>query len=113
MSSFFVSIFGLLAQDSPGRAACTAKGCCRHAETVCLCYQNVLKEFFQLSVVPPLLLAAGVGLLLPVFDDENVLLLKYNQFRIPHARDKQVEDTQDQSIKGCSHKELDEERYQQ
>ena len=63
--------------------------------------------------MPLLLLAAGVGFLLLVFDDENVLLLKYNQFRITQARHKQVEDEQDQSIKGCSHKELDEERYQQ
>ena len=47
-----------------------------------------------------------------VFDDENVLLLKYNQSRITQARDKQVEDKQDQSMKGCSDKELDKENYQ-
>ena len=64
-------------------------------------------------VVPLLLLAAGVGFLLLVFDDENVLLLKYNQSRIPQARDKQVEEDQDQSMKGCSHKELDKDNYQQ
>ena len=29
-------------------------------------------------------------------------LLKYNQSRITQARDKQVEETQDQSMKGCS-----------
>ena len=29
-------------------------------------------------------------------------LLKYNQSRIPQARDKQVEENQDQSMKGCS-----------
>ena len=63
--------------------------------------------------VPLLLLAAGVGFLLLVFDDESVLLLKYNQSRITQARDKQVEDEQDQSMKGCSHKELDKENYQQ
>ena len=40
-------------------------------------------------------------------------LLKYNQSRIAQARDKQVEENQDQSMKGCSHKELDKENYQQ
>ena len=40
-------------------------------------------------------------------------LLKYNQSRIPQARDKQVEENQDQTMKGCSHKELDNESYQQ
>ena len=64
-------------------------------------------------VVPLLLLAAGVGVLLLVFDEENVLLLKYNQSRITQARDKQVEESQDQSMKGCSHKELDKDNYQQ
>ena len=39
--------------------------------------------------------------------------LKYNQSRIAQARDKQVADKQDQSMKGCSHKELDKENYQQ
>ena len=53
-------------------------------------------------IVPLLLLAADVGFLLLIFDRENVLLLKYNQFRITHARDEQVEDKQDQSMKGCS-----------
>ena len=57
--------------------------------------------------MPLLLVAAGVEFLLLVFDEENVLLLKYNQSRIPQARDKQVEDKQDQSMKGCSHKELE------
>ena len=64
-------------------------------------------------VVPLLLLAAGVGFLLLVFDEEILLLLKYNQSRITQARDKQVEDKQDQSMKGCSHKELDKDNYQQ
>ena len=64
-------------------------------------------------VVPLLLLAAGVGFLLLVFDEENVLLLKYNQCRITQARDKQVEEDQDQSMKGCSHNELDKDNYQQ
>ena len=40
-------------------------------------------------------------------------LLKYNQSRITQVRDKQVEKNQDQSMKGCSHKELDKENYQQ
>ena len=64
-------------------------------------------------VVPLLLLAAGVGFLLLVFDEENVLLLKYNESRITQAGDKQVEDKQDQSMKGCSHKKLDKDNYQQ
>ena len=64
-------------------------------------------------VVPLLLLAAGVGFLLLVFDEKNVLLFKYNQSRITQARDKQVEESQDQSMKGCSHKELDKDNYQQ
>ena len=34
VSSFFVSILALLAQDSPRRGGCTAWGCCRHAEAV-------------------------------------------------------------------------------
>ena len=38
-------------------------------------------------------------------------LLKYNQSRI--TQDKQVDENQDQSTKGCSHKELDKENYQQ
>ena len=46
-------------------------------------------------VVPLLLLAAGVGFLLLVFDEENVLLWKYNQSRITQARDKQVDEDQD------------------
>ena len=40
-------------------------------------------------------------------------MLKYNQSRIPQARDKQVEEDQDQSMKGCSHKELDKDNFQQ
>ena len=40
-------------------------------------------------------------------------LLKYNQSRITQARDKQVEESQDQSMKGCSQKVLDKENYQQ
>ena len=58
-------------------------------------------------VVPLLLLAPGVGFLLLVFNEKNVLLLKYNAARITQASDKQVEEDQDQSMKGCSHKELD------
>ena len=63
--------------------------------------------------MPLLQLAAGVGFLLLVFDKENVLLLKDNQSRITQPRDKQVEDKQDQSMKACSHKELDKDNYQQ
>ena len=47
------------------------------------------------------------------FDEENVLLWKYNQSRITQARDKQVEEDQDQGMKGCSHKESDKDNYQQ
>ena len=36
VSSFFVSIFALLAYDRSRRSGCTARGCCRYAETVCL-----------------------------------------------------------------------------
>ena len=57
-------------------------------------------------VVPLLLLGAGVGFLLLVFDGENVLLMKYNQYRITQARDEQVEVKQDQSMKGCSQKRV-------
>ena len=68
------------------------------------------KVFMSLSavkfIVPVLLLAAGVGFLLLVSDEENVLLMKYNQFRIPQARDEEVEDKQDQSMKGCSQKRV-------
>ena len=53
--------------------------------------------------MPLLLLAAGVRFLLLVFDDENVLLLKYNHSRITKDKDKQVEDKQDQSMKGQEH----------
>ena len=55
-------------------------------------------------IVPLLLPAAGVGFLLLVFDGESVLLMKYNQYKIPQARDEQVEVKQDQSTKGCSQK---------
>ena len=54
-------------------------------------------------ILPLLLLAAGVRFLLLVFDGKNVLLMKYNQYRITQARDEQVEAKQDQSMKGCSH----------
>ena len=64
-------------------------------------------------VVPLVLLAAGVGFLLLVLDEENGLLLKYNQGGMTQARDKQIEENQDQSMKGCSHKELDKDNYQQ
>ena len=64
-------------------------------------------------VVPLLLLAAGVGFLLLVFDEENVFLWKYHHSRITQARDDQVEEDQDQSTKGCSHKELERDNYQQ
>ena len=46
-------------------------------------------------IAPLLLLAAGVGFLLRVCDGTNVLLMKYNQYRITQARDEQVEAKQD------------------
>ena len=49
------------------------------------------KKSFQLFVVPLMLLAAGVGFLLLVFDEENVLLLKYKHPRITNVKDKEVE----------------------
>ena len=53
--------------------------------------ENVLNCFqHRVFDVPLLLLAAGVGFLLLVLDDENVLLMKYNQSRIPQARERQV-----------------------
>ena len=76
-------------------------------QKVLYCFQH------RVFVVPLLLLAAGVGFLLLGFDEENVLLLKYNQSRITQGRDKPVEDKQDQSMKGCSHKELGKDNYQQ
>ena len=57
-------------------------------------------------IVPLLLLATGLRFLLLVFHGENVLLMKYNQYRITQARDEQVEVKQDQSIKGCSQKSV-------
>ena len=57
-------------------------------------------------IVPLLLLAVGVGFLLLVFDKENVLWMKYNQFRITQARDEQGEAKQDQSMQGCSQKRV-------
>ena len=67
----------------------------------------------MISTLSPLLLAAGVGFLLLVFGDQNIFMLKYHQSRITQARDKQVADKQDQSMKGCRHKELDKDDYQQ
>ena len=66
-----------------------------------LATKKVLKCFQHcVFVVPLLLLAAGVGFLLLVFDEENVLLLKYNQSRITQARDKQVEDKHESKHEG-------------
>ena len=114
MSSFFVSIFALFAYDST-RALDVRHGVAAGTQRLSAsCYQNVLKCFQHcVFVVPLLLLAAGVGFLLLVFDDGNVLLLKYNHSRITQARKKQVEDKQDQSMKGSSHNELDKDNYQQ
>ena len=67
------------------------------------CFKKVFMSPSAL-IVPLLLLAAGVGFLLLFFDGENVLLMKYNQYRITQARDEQVEVKQDQSLKGCSQK---------
>ena len=41
-----------------------------------LCYQKVLKEFLHFFVVPLLLLAAGVGFLLLVFDEKNPFVIE-------------------------------------
>ena len=57
-------------------------------------------------VLPLLLRGARVGFLLLVFDGENVLLMKYNHYRITEARDEQVEVKQDQGMKGCSQKRV-------
>ena len=57
-------------------------------------------------IVPLLQLAVGVGFPLLVFDGENVLLVKHNQYRVTEARDEQVEAKQDQSMKGCSQKRV-------
>ena len=78
-----------------------------------LATRRFYSDFSTVFVVPPLLLAAVVGFLLLVFEEENVLLWKYNQSRITQARDKQVEEDQVQSMKGCSNKELDKDNYQQ
>ena len=74
----FVSIFlfALLAQDSLRRAGCTAWGCCWHAGAVCLLLPEGFYESLSALIVPLLLLAASVGFLLLVFDQENVLLMK-------------------------------------
>ena len=48
------------------------------------CYQNVFMSLSAL-VVPPLLLPAGVGFLLVSSDGGNILLMKYNQYRITRA----------------------------
>ena len=69
------------------------------------CYQKVFKSLSAL-VVPLLLLAVCAGFLLLVFDGENILLMKYNQYRTTQARDEQVELKQDQSMKGCSQKRV-------
>ena len=61
----------------------------------------------------PTYLPAGVGFLLLVFDVEMFYLLKDNHSGITQARDKQVEDEQDQSMKDCRHNKLDKDNYQQ
>ena len=105
------------------KAACGKAGngdhChCHHVDFRSGSYPRVGKDrtfwsiFSTVLLMCLLLLAAGVRFLLLVFDDENVLLLKYNPSRITQARDKQVEDKQDQSMKGGSHKELDKKKYQ-
>ena len=71
-----ISLFALLAQDSPRRAGCTARGCCRHTGAVCLLLPESFYESLSALIVPLLLLAAGVGFLLLVFDEENVLLMR-------------------------------------
>ena len=73
--------------------------------TDCLSKQKVFMSPSTL-IVPLLLFAAGLGFPLLVFDGENVLWMKNNQFRIPQARDEQVEHKQDRSMKGCSPKRV-------
>ena len=53
--SSFVSIllFALLAQDCPRRAECTARGCCRHAEAVCLLLPESFYESFSSCCASP------------------------------------------------------------
>ena len=86
VSSLFVSILAHLA-----RTVLSALGV-RHGVAAgtqrlsALCYQKCLKEFFQLFVAPLLLLAAGVGFLLLVYDEENFLLLKYKHPRITQCQ---------------------------
>ena len=48
VSSFFVSLLALPAEDSTRRAGCTARGCYRHAETVCLLLPEGLEVFLAL-----------------------------------------------------------------
>ena len=69
------------------------------------CYQKVFISPSAL-IVFLLLLAAGVAFLLLVFDGENVLLKKYNQYRVTQARDEQVEARQDKSMNSCSQKRI-------
>ena len=58
---------------------------------------------FNTVFVPLLLLAAGVGLPAACFLMSKMFcLLKYNQSRIAQARDKHVEENQDERRKGCS-----------
>ena len=54
MSSFLsILLFALLAQDSSRRAGCTARGCCRHAETVYLLLPERFYESFSSYCVSP------------------------------------------------------------
>ena len=105
----------LLIYDCSRRTGCTARGCCRYAETVCLLLPEGFIGISTLSVCcasPAACCCCRVSCCLFLMR-KMFYLLKNNQSRITQARDKQVEENQDQSMKGCSHKELDKENYQQ
>ena len=48
-----ILLFALLAQNSPRRAGCTARGCCRHAEAVCLLLPEGFYESFSSYCASP------------------------------------------------------------
>ena len=48
-----IFLFALLAQDSSQRAGCTAQGCCRHPEAVCLLLPENFYESFSSCCASP------------------------------------------------------------
>ena len=48
-----IFLFAFLARDSPRRADCTARGCCRHAEAVCLLLPEGFSESFSSYCASP------------------------------------------------------------